>query len=205
MFDAEESTGTTIMAMKYNGGVIIGADSRTSIGNYVSGRITDKLTKIHESIFCCRSGSAADTQMVTRYIKNSLRSLEVVEHEKPTVKRAAIMARNIIYNNPFLLAGLIIAGYDKINHGSIFSINIGGSIFETDWALGGSGSAFIYGYCDMNWKPNMTLEEGLEFVKNSIGCAIRRDNMSGGCIRMAVINEQGVQRYFVPGNEIVAK
>lgn len=29
----EESTGTTIMAVSYNGGVIVGADSRTSSGS----------------------------------------------------------------------------------------------------------------------------------------------------------------------------
>lgn len=205
MFRQEESTGTTIMAIKYNKGVIIGADSRTSMGTYVSGRITDKLTKLSDGIFCCRSGSSADTQLVAKYVKNSLRSLEILESTRPTVRRAAVMTRNIIYNNPSLLAGIIIAGYDEISGGSIFNINLGGSMFESEWALGGSGSSFIYGYCDMNWRPEMSLQEGLSFVKNAISCAIRRDNMSGGCIRMATISAEGVQRYFVPGNEIVAK
>ena len=31
---------------------------------YVANRVTDKLTPIHERIFCCRSGSAADTQAI---------------------------------------------------------------------------------------------------------------------------------------------
>lgn len=205
MFSAEEMTGTTIMAIKYDSGIIIGADTRTSMGNYIPSRITDKLTELHKTIFCCRSGSSADTQAVARHIKSSLVSLEVVEKEKPTVRRAAVMARNIIYNNPSLLAGLIVAGYDKINKGAIFNVNVGGSIFESEWALGGSGSGFIYGYCDVHWRPNMSLEDGLKFVKDSITCAIRRDNMSGGCIRMAAINEQGVTRYFVPGNEILPR
>lgn len=32
--------------------------------SYVANRVTDKLTPVHDRIFCCRSGSAADTQAV---------------------------------------------------------------------------------------------------------------------------------------------
>lgn len=33
------------MAVQYNGGVVIGADSRTTTGSYIANRVTDKLTK----------------------------------------------------------------------------------------------------------------------------------------------------------------
>ena len=32
--------------------------------SYIANRVTDKLTKITDNIYCCRSGSAADTQAV---------------------------------------------------------------------------------------------------------------------------------------------
>lgn len=32
--------------------------------SYIANRVTDKLTPVHDRIFCCRSGSAADTQAV---------------------------------------------------------------------------------------------------------------------------------------------
>ena len=57
------STGTTLVAMEFDGGVVIGADSRTSMGSYVANRVTDKLTPVTDSIFACRSGSASDTQV----------------------------------------------------------------------------------------------------------------------------------------------
>ena len=34
--------------------------------------MTDKLTKVHDSIYCCRSGSAADTQAVADIVTYSL-------------------------------------------------------------------------------------------------------------------------------------
>ena len=55
---------TTIMAVEFDGGVVIGADSRTTTGAYIANRVTDKLTKVHDRVYCCRSGSAADTQAI---------------------------------------------------------------------------------------------------------------------------------------------
>lgn len=63
---------TTIMAVEFNGGVIIGADSRTSTGSYVANRTADKLTRISDKIYCCRSGSAADTQAIADVVAYSL-------------------------------------------------------------------------------------------------------------------------------------
>jgi hypothetical protein len=60
---------TTIMAMSYAGGVVMGADSRTSTGNYVANRVSDKLTSVAERIYCCRSGSAADTQAIADIVR----------------------------------------------------------------------------------------------------------------------------------------
>jgi len=54
---------TSIMAVAFQGGVVIGADSRTTMGSYIANRVTDKLTYLHDRIYCCRSGSAADTQV----------------------------------------------------------------------------------------------------------------------------------------------
>lgn len=33
--------------------------------SYIANRVTDKLTKVCDNIYCCRSGSAADTQAIT--------------------------------------------------------------------------------------------------------------------------------------------
>lgn len=60
-------TGTTIVAVSYDGGVVIGADSRVSTGTYVSNRASDKITPLTDGIYLLRSGSAADTQAVADY------------------------------------------------------------------------------------------------------------------------------------------
>lgn len=60
-------TGTTIVAVSYAGGVVIGADSRVSTGTYISNRASDKITALCDNVYLLRSGSAADTQAVGDY------------------------------------------------------------------------------------------------------------------------------------------
>ena len=37
-------------------------------GSYIANRVSNKLTPVHERIYCCRSGSAADTQAISDYV-----------------------------------------------------------------------------------------------------------------------------------------
>ena len=71
----EVSMGTTIMALPFADGVVVCADSRTSTGTYVANRVSDKLVQLSDKIYCCRSGSAADTQALTDYVHYYLQQL----------------------------------------------------------------------------------------------------------------------------------
>lgn len=84
----------------------------------------------------------------------------------------------------------------------------------------GSGSTYVYGYCDATYKEGWGRDETVNFVKNSsfpmyslclvhicdnltaLALAMSRDGSSGGVVRMCVITEDGVERLFVPGNEL---
>lgn len=58
-------TGTTIVACTYKGGVVLGADGRVSVGNYISNRASNKIASLAEHVFLLRSGSAPDAQIVS--------------------------------------------------------------------------------------------------------------------------------------------
>src|SRR5436190_17149327 len=88
---------------------------------------------------------------------------------KPTVQVAAAMFQELCYTNKEQLsAGLIIAGHDHLAGPAVYHIPAGGSLHKQEFSIGGSGSTYIYGYCDSNFRENMTKEEGIEFVKNGI-------------------------------------
>ena len=121
----------------------------------------------------------------------------------PSTQVAANIFRDLCYTNKNAIsAGLIIAGWDKASGGEVYSIPLGGSLHKQKYAIGGSGSTYIYGYCDANWKDDMTEEEALNFVKGALSEAIKWDGSSGGVIRMVVMSEKGAERkIFFPDED----
>jgi len=187
------------MAVQFEGGVVIGADSRTTTGSYVANRVTDKLTPVlGDRIFCCRSGSAADTQAIADAVSYHLQLLQAQgpASEQPSVRCAATLFRRICYQNrEALMAGIIVAGFDvATGAGSVYNVPLGGSIHKQPFAIGGSGSSYIYGYCDAHYKHGMQAHECEAFVVDAVSLAMSRDGSSGGVIRVAVIDKDGVHR-----------
>merc|ERR1740121_783374 len=197
------STGTTIMAVEFDGGVVLAADSRTSTGDYVANRASRKISKVHDRIFVCRCGSAADTQALTGFVQNYLGQHAMELGKQPTVNTAASLFKMIAYNNKDrLMAGLIVAGYDEKRGGQVFSIPLGGALVPVDFACDGSGSGYISGLIDEMYRPNMTKEETLEFVRNCVAHAMSRDGSSGGMIRTLVVSADGLEEGVVQGNKL---
>jgi len=200
---AEVSTGTTIMAVEFDGGVIIGADSRTTTGSYVANRVTDKLTRITDYIYCCRSGSAADTQAIADIVAYHLSVHKMEIGEEPLVMTAAKIFQDLCYTyRDRMSAGIICAGWDRKLGGQVYMIPLGGMCIRQRVAIGGSGSGYIYGFVDASYKENMNRNECAEFTKNAVTLAIQRDGSSGGVIRYASITKNGIEREVVPNDKL---
>ena len=191
------------MAVAFDGGVVLGADSRTSMGAYIANRVSDKLTAVHDSIYCCRSGSAADTQAVSDFARRFLAEHAMDKGSPPTVACAAKLFRTLCYENKDrLMAGIIVAGWDPVEGGSVYEIPLGGTCVRQGFAIGGSGSSYVYGFVDSNYKPGMTRDECVSFVQRTLSHAMARDGSSGGVIRTVTIDKDGVSRGFVPGDKL---
>ncbi|XP_030042263.1 proteasome subunit beta type-6 [Microcaecilia unicolor] len=201
--DRGVSTGTTIMAVEFDGGVVMGADSRTTTGAYIANRVTDKLTAIHDRIFCCRSGSAADTQAIADAVAYQLGLHSIELDEPPLVHTAASLFKDMCYRyREDLMAGIIVAGWDKSKGGQVYTVPVGGMMVHQPFSVGGSGSSYIYGFVDSSYKPGMSKDECLQFTANALALAMERDGSSGGVIRLAAITEAGVERKVILGSEL---
>ncbi|BES99894.1 unnamed protein product [Nesidiocoris tenuis] len=202
-FEEEVSTGTTILACEYEGGVMIAADSRTSTGSYVANRAADKLSRVTDYIYCCRSGSAGDTQAILEMVAYQMDFYRNENNEEPTVEIVAAAFQDICYRyRDQLVAGILVAGWDKVKGGQVFSIPLGGMLIRQKFAMSGSGSTFIFGFTDSNFKENMTEEECKNFLTRAVGLAISRDGSSGGVIRLGSINQKGITRQMIKFSEI---
>lgn len=198
------STGTTILAVTFDGGVLIGSDSRASIGgSFVSSKTINKLIQVHDRIFCCMAGSLADAQAVLKAAKFHLSFHSVQMESPPLVMAAASVLKELCYSNKEeLQAGFITAGWDRKKGAQVYVVSLGGMLIPQPFTIGGSGSTYIYGYVDAKYKAGMTKEECLQFATNALSLAMGRDNVSGGVAHLVVITETAVEHVVVPGNKL---
>ena len=102
----------------------------------------------------------------------------------------------------------------------MYIIPLGGMILRQKVAIGGSGSTFIWGFADANYKEGMNKDECVEFVKrgkipillillyiivelfSAVTLALTRDNSSSGLVRLGIITEEGVERKVFLHNEL---
>lgn len=114
----------------------------------------------------CRSGSAADTQAISDFVTYYLNMHSTELGGLPLVSTAANLVQQMIYQNKDnLLASMICAGWDSALGGQVYCVPLGGVRVRQPFAIGGSGSTYIYGLCDANFKEGMTKEEALDFVR----------------------------------------
>lgn len=124
-----------------------------------------------------------------------------------------------------LSAGIIVAGWDSRHGGQVYSVPIGGMLVRQEVCIGGSGSGFLYGFVDSNFRPKMSRDEAEKFVTSgkygkhlscmlsrissipssfiiAVTLALNRDGSSGGCVRLGTITKDGIDRKVVLHNEL---
>lgn len=69
---AYKKTGTTICGVKFNGGVVLAADTRATGGSIVVEKNCEKIHYIAPNIYACGAGTAADTQFVNLFQSSNL-------------------------------------------------------------------------------------------------------------------------------------
>ncbi|RWV97283.1 hypothetical protein GW17_00039943 [Ensete ventricosum] len=68
-------------------------------GMYVANRASDKITQLTDNVYICRSGSAADSQVISDYVRYFLHQHTIQLGQPSTVKVAANLVRLLSYQN----------------------------------------------------------------------------------------------------------
>lgn len=86
--------------------------------------------------------------------------------EEPLVAEAAAEIQNYCFNyRDQLLAGIIVAGWDKQKGGQVYQVPLGGMCIRRNYAIGGSGSSYVHGFIREFYREGMSRNETVEFVK----------------------------------------
>mmetsp|Transcript_22723 Transcript_22723/g.52088 ORF Transcript_22723/g.52088 Transcript_22723/m.52088 type:complete len:106 (-) Transcript_22723:85-402(-) len=101
------------------------------------------------------------------------------------------------------MAGILVGGWDPVEGGTVYNVTLGGTCMKCLCpAIGGSGSTYIYGLVDSEYREGMTAEDCENFTKKAISHAMARDGSSGGIIRTVTVSEGGSIKAFVAGNKL---
>ncbi len=185
-------TGTTTVGMVCKDGVVVATETRATMGTLIAHKATKKLYKIDEHIALATAGLVGDLQVLARYLNAEANLYRLKREMKMPVKSAATLMSNILNQRKFYpyYVQLILGGYDETG-GHVYSLDAAGGAIPDKYTASGSGSPYVFGVLEDNYKDGLSIDEGINLAIRSITAATNRDSASGGDINIAIINKDG--------------
>ncbi|MEM4296478.1 MAG: proteasome subunit beta [Candidatus Anstonellales archaeon] len=192
------TTGTTTVGIKASDGVVLLADKRVTMSNYILSKEITKIIPFAKHLAITLSGAVGDNQLIGRWLSIEVQRYER-EQEKPmSPKSAAVLLANILSSYryyPFWVMNLL-AGYDyEENKPYLYSIDLIGGVTEERIASSGSGSLIAFGVLDSLYKDGIKVDEAINIGVKAVNAAMNRDSASGDGIDIFVITKDG-GRFF---------
>ncbi len=190
-----KKTGTTTVGIVCADCVILGAESKSTLGFLVSSKEAQKVYQINSNIAVTIAGSTGDAQTIIRMLKAEINLYKMTRNAEMSLKAVATLLSNLLQNMryyPYMIM-LIIGGVDKTG-GHIYSVDAIGGAEEDKYTSTGSGSPLAYGVLEDGFREGMKREDGIRLAVRAIRSARERDIFSGGRdINIAVIDKTGFE------------
>ncbi|MFH1391396.1 MAG: proteasome subunit beta [Candidatus Diapherotrites archaeon] len=189
-------TGTTTVGLIFNGGVVLAADQRASMGHIAYDDEAEKIYKINDKLAVTNAGNVGDSLAVIRFLKSHARIYELERNETMTARAATTFLSNILNGNRYApyIVQLVIGGFNS--EPELFDLTPYGGILERDkYAVSGSGTEQALNTLDLGYKKDMSEKEGIALAVKAIESGKRRDLYSGGVsVTVFVIDSKGVRQ-----------
>ena len=189
------STGTTIAAAIFDGGVVLGADTRATAGPVVAVKEEMKIHYITDNIWCCGAGTAADNDQITKLVSGKMKLFSMNTGMQPRVDQCnTILSSRLFKYGGYISAALIVAGCD-FQGPQIYTIQPHGSNHKSQFTSQGSGSLAALSVLETRWKPHMNENECMEMVADAIEAGITMDLGSGSNVNLCVLKYENPEDY----------
>ena len=186
-------TGTSTIGITFDGGVVVGADHRATMGHFIANKSVKKLFQISNSIALTTAGLVGHAQSLSRTLAAELKLYELKEGNAMTVKGAATLTANILVGRPHYVQ-LLIVGVDS-SGSSVYSIDSAGGSIPDVYCATGSGSPYMYGVPEDQFREGMDEKSALKVAAKALLASAQRDAASGNGMDLAVITaENGYQQ-----------
>ena len=183
-------TGTSTVGITYDGGVVVGADHRATMGHFIANKSVQKLFRSSDNIALTTAGLVGHAQSLSRVLAAELKLFELKRDMPMTVKGAATFTANILSGRPHYVQ-LLIVGVDPSGP-SVYSIDSAGGSIPDTYCATGSGSPYMYGVLEDQFKTGMSKDQALSLAAKALLASAQRDAASGNGMDLAFItNETG--------------
>ncbi|MCW5941845.1 MAG: hypothetical protein KIS66_06420 [Fimbriimonadaceae bacterium] len=188
-----ETHGTTVMAVRYDEGVLLVADRRATAGNLIMFDQAEKILALDDETVIAISGAFARSVEVCRFLQHSFKYFKRMNLQEMSLEGKLMeISRALAGNAPMAAQGIglflpIVAAYDKkADRFSIYFFDGAGARFENGaYACAGSGSERIRGVFEFiardrkPW-PTQTRDEALRHALTMLDIAADLDSATGG-------------------------
>jgi len=185
--------GATAVGIAYKDGVVLGAERRITLGNFVRSKSGKKVFRVTSSVGAVCAGMVADMQNLVKEVAvySKLKELETRKTLKPN--SVAKLMSTLMFQNRYapLLTQVILGGVG--NKPVVYVLDPLGSVISDQYATVGTGEETAIGVVEAGYSPDMTQKEARELAISAIKAAIARDAMSGNGIDILTIDESGIK------------
>lgn len=195
-------TGTTVLGIVCNDGIVMAADRQVTAGNIVMNKNTQKVVKVNDYLVVSWTGGAADAQRLGKLVAAELKLKELKSRSRPTIKQAASLTGSISYQSirqPSMIptiVGTLVAGFNEDGSTELYTIEPAGGVYPVEDydANFGSGMPYVLGLLERQYKKDITIAEGVELAKEAIKSSTQRDIGSGYGIDIYTITKEGIKK-----------
>ena len=204
-------TGTTILGIVCKDGIVMAADRQSTAGTIVMDKDNEKIKIVNDYLLFAGTGMVADIQRAVKITAAELRIKELRSKSQPSVRNGAGLITNIIYNSvrqPAMLqfmVGSLVGGVNEDGTTELYTIDPAGGIKKVkDYdANFGSGMPYVLGLLERQYKPGLSVKEGVELAVEAVKSSTQRDTGSGHGIDVFTITKDGIKK--VVDQEILAE
>ena len=179
--------GTTVLALRFAGGVVMAGDRRAVEGFQIADERIEKVFPVDEYATVAIAGAAGQATEIVRLFQTEVEHYEKVEGTHLSLEgKANRLAQMIRANLPAAMQGLVVvplfAGYDvQRGDGRIFRYDVtGGRWEEADFHATGSGGVFARGSLKKRWQAGMDRGGAVRAATEALYDASQEDVATGG-------------------------
>jgi proteasome beta subunit len=179
--------GTTVLAMKFDEGVLVAGDRLATAGHSVASRDVVKVFETDPHSLMAISGAAGPCIEMARILSVELEHYEKIEGEPLELEgKANKLSQMIRANLPAAMQGLAVvplfAGFDtRRKKGRLWKFDItGGRYEEGEFDATGSGGLYARESLKHGWRGDLTRDQAVKVAVAALTAAADEDRATGG-------------------------